>query len=157
MCACSNGDRLYKFNSNGQLLAKYDKVIQPHQDGRSSIFFTQMAVDGLASIYVLDGSNAHVFVFRADGIFVNRFGGKGKRADQFTFPLSIAVDSQSNVYVGDGRTIKVFDKTGRYLRPIPLPSRITYARALAFNSKGILIALGYDKNVYELNVATAKK
>ena len=157
MCTCSNGDRPYKFNSNGQLLAKYDKVIQPHQDGRSSIFFTQMAVDGLANIYVLDGSNAHVFVFKADCTFVNRFGSKVKGADQFTFPLSIAVESQSNVYVGDGRTIKVFDKTGRSLRPIPLPSGITYARALAFNSKGILIALGYNKKVYELNVATAQK
>lgn len=156
-CACSISDpTIFKFDTTGNVIAKYENVLQPHEDdGTTSIGFLGMAVDGLNNLYILDGLNQHVFVFKADGTFVNRFGGKGQGADQLDFPLgAIAVDGQSNVYIGDREAIKVFDKDGHFERSFSIPAS---AKAMAFNSTGALYVLGDDKKVYKLNVSITRQ
>lgn len=78
-----------------------------------------VAVDGAGLFYVL-GSEA-VYVFDADGRFVNRVGSEGDAPDQFrTSPSAIAVDGQGRVYAVDFEGIKVFDANGRFLELLPL-------------------------------------
>ena len=111
---------------------------------------------GTCTCLIESGIDGYVFVFKPDGTFVNRFGSQGMAVDQFYVPGVIAVDSQSNVYVSDVHAIKVFDKSGRFLRSVPFPAGNRGAIAMAFNSAGALYVLANDKKVYKLAVAPAK-
>jgi DNA-binding beta-propeller fold protein YncE len=55
--------------------------------------------DGL--LYVVDGGNFRVQVFRPDGTFVNTFGGIGRQGGQFSRPKEAAADAEGNVYIVD--------------------------------------------------------
>jgi len=55
--------------------------------------------DGL--LYVVDGGNFRVEVFKTDGTFVSSFGGIGNRGGQFSRPKGIAIDPNNYAYVVD--------------------------------------------------------
>ncbi len=55
--------------------------------------------DGL--LYVVDGGNFRVQVFKPDGTFVRVFGTVGRQSGTFSRPKEAAVDGEGNVYVVD--------------------------------------------------------
>lgn len=55
--------------------------------------------DGL--LYVVDGGNFRMQVFKPDGTFVRSFGDVGRRGGQFSRPKEAAADLDGNVYVVD--------------------------------------------------------
>jgi sugar lactone lactonase YvrE len=60
--------------------------------------------------------NNAVFRFDSTGRFLNRFGSQGNEPGQLSAPMSIAVDGQGRVYVGDIWGVEIFDRDGRFLR-----------------------------------------
>ncbi|MBL8535233.1 MAG: 6-bladed beta-propeller [Betaproteobacteria bacterium] len=68
-------------------------------------------------LYVVDGGNFRVQVFRLDGTFVRTFGAMGAQFGQFTRPKGIAVDGQGNVYVADAAfgNFQIFNPEGQLL------------------------------------------
>ena len=79
------------------------------------------------SIYVVnrsyesrsDGTRINIFVLDEDGTehYVTEFGGYGEGPGQFIWPMSLALDKDTNVYVSDEylHRITIFDKDGNYV------------------------------------------
>jgi NHL repeat len=79
-----------------------------------------VAVGPTGDVYTVNRHDGRVQRFTATGGFLEQFGGYGSETDEFTAELAnldeIAVDSASNVYVGDpaaGRIVE-FDSTGAF-------------------------------------------
>lgn len=71
--------------------------------------------DGL--LYVVDGANFRVQVFRPDGTFVRVFGGIGRQGGQFSRPKEVATDLDGNVYIVDSAfgNFQIFTPDGKLL------------------------------------------
>jgi tripartite motif-containing protein 2/3 len=138
----TDGDRLLIFDASGNTTASYPKLLSAQAN---NLYGDTLAVDGLGNLFFLDWVNEVVLLYGADGKYINRFGSHGRGADQFNYPLSIAVDGQSRIYVGDRQSIKVFDSTGRYLTTYTIPGGTIYTTySLAFGDGGTLYALCMD-------------
>ncbi len=74
-----------------------------------------LGADG--NLYIVDGGNFRVQVFKATGEFVRTFGGMGAQLGQFTRPKGIAVDREGHVYVADAAfgNFQIFDPEGQLL------------------------------------------
>ena len=71
--------------------------------------------DGL--LYVVDGANFRVQVFKTDGTFVRVFGGVGRQGGQFSRPKEVAIDHEGNVYIVDSAfgNFQIFNAEGKLL------------------------------------------
>src|SRR5581483_7551660 len=120
LIAATNGvrDDIIRYNEAGKPNLTIHKAISSQTD--SSELDSKVAVDGLGNIYVLGVFNNAVFKFNRSGKFLNKFGGRGDQPGQLSAPLSIAVDGQGRVYVGDIHGIQVFDTEGRFIDMIPV-------------------------------------
>ena len=74
-----------------------------------------IGIDGL--LYVVDGGNFRVQVYRPDGTFVSTFGTVGRRGGQFSRPKEAAVDPEGNIYVVDSAfgNFQIFNPQGQLL------------------------------------------
>jgi streptogramin lyase len=75
----------------------------------------RVAADGRGDLLALGEFNTAVFRYDSSGRFVNRFGSSGDEPGQLRAPMSMAVDGQGRVYVGDIWGVEVFDRDGRFL------------------------------------------
>lgn len=68
-------------------------------------------------LYVVDGGNFRVQVFKQDGTFVRKFGDVGRRTGQFSRPKGISTDKWGNVYVVDTAfgNVQLFSEEGDLL------------------------------------------
>ena len=84
---------------------------------------SDVAVSPDGRIYVLDGVNHCVKVFKAGGRFDYAFGEKGRELGDFYFPLGIDVGASGRVYVADSgnHRVQVFTGQGRFLYQLVLP------------------------------------
>lgn len=71
--------------------------------------------DGL--LYVVDGGNFRIQVYRPDGTFVQTFGGIGRQGGQFSRPKEAATDTDGNIYVVDAAfgNFQIFNPAGQLL------------------------------------------
>ena len=99
--------------------------------------------DGL--VYVMEGGNHRVQVFKPDGTFVRQFGSYGDRPGQYLDPINIAVDTAGNVdVIDDGtQTISKVDAAGKVLWRIAGtaetdPDLKGFHHRGSFDSKGLL-------------------
>lgn len=71
--------------------------------------------DGM--LYVVDGGNFRVQLFKPDGSFVKVFGGVGRQGGMFSRPKEAAVDGEGNVYVVDSAfgNFQIFTPEGELL------------------------------------------
>lgn len=74
-----------------------------------------IGTDGL--LYVVDGGNFRVQVFKPDGTFVRVFGSIGRQGGQFSRPKEAAVDPDGNIYVVDAAfgNFQIFNPEGQLL------------------------------------------
>lgn len=74
--------------------------------------------DGL--LYVVDGGNFRVQIFRPDGSFVSTFGSIGRQGGQFSRPKEAATDAMGNVYIVDSAfgNFQIFTPEGKLLLAI---------------------------------------
>ena len=83
--------------------------------------------EGDGDIYVADTGNHRVQKFGPDRTFIAAWGSQGAGNGQFQTPLSLAVDGQGRVFVGDNLVggVQVFDADGRRLESWagPKPAR----------------------------------
>ena len=87
------------------------------------------------SVYIADGYGNHrVAVFDAKGQFLRQWGSPGKGPGQFALeggghPHCVTIGKDGLVYVCDrgNARVEVFDRTGKYLREIPIaPEGLSY-------------------------------
>lgn len=74
-----------------------------------------IGLDGL--LYVVDGGNFRVQVYKPDGTFVKTFGAIGRRGGQFSRPKEAATDPNGNVYIVDSAfgNFQIFNPEGQLL------------------------------------------
>jgi hypothetical protein len=109
-------DDLVVFESDGEWKQTVAEAVSG-QTGDSELSL-RVAADGRGDLLALGEFNTAVFRYDSSGRFVNRFGSDGDEPGQLRAPVSIAVDGQGRVYVGDIWGIEVFDRAGRFLRRI---------------------------------------
>lgn len=68
-------------------------------------------------LYVVDGGNFRVQVFKPDGTFVRVFGAIGRQSGQFSRPKEAATDVDGNVYIVDSAfgNFQIFSPDGKLL------------------------------------------
>ena len=102
----------------------YDRTIGRLSPGGGMGFHwpLSMALGRDEMIYVLSRSNEtfstpRVTMTNLDEDFIGEFGERGDGDGQFLWPVSVACDSDGNVYVSDEwlNRISVFDKNGKFL------------------------------------------
>lgn len=68
-------------------------------------------------LYVVDGGNFRVQVYRTDGTFVRTFGSIGRQGGQFSRPKEVAADADGNIYIVDTAfgNFQIFTPEGQLL------------------------------------------
>ena len=98
------GEHLYDFGRRGKKPGEFNlpnnAAIGPH-----------------GKIYIVDGGNFRVQVFKQDGTYVMTIGSIGRQFGQFSRPKGIGVDKDGNIYVADAAfgNFQIFDPNGRLL------------------------------------------
>eukprot|EP00058_Branchiostoma_floridae_P018458 XP_002603947.1 hypothetical protein BRAFLDRAFT_102371 [Branchiostoma floridae] len=92
-----------------------------------------LTVGSEGNILVSDCDNHRVYVYKEDGEFLFRFGGKGSGDGQLNHPHGICTDRAGNIIVADWGNMRVemFDKTGKFLKHIVKNMRWPHAVAIA--------------------------
>jgi hypothetical protein len=100
------------------------------------------------SVY-LSAIKSGVMVFDKKGRYIRTIGSTGRGPGEYVHCYNFAVDDKSEtVYVLDSRTIKVFSKTGNFLRSISLGDQGEGVEAIElYNSKLILSYHLQNENV----------
>jgi len=77
-------------------------------------------------IYIVDGVNNMIKVFRKDGTFAFSFGRKGALKGQLKYPLGIDIGNSGKVYIADSgnQRVQIFSPAGEYLSQIKIHSKI---------------------------------
>jgi DNA-binding beta-propeller fold protein YncE len=135
-----NRDDIVRFDAQGNVVRAMQAAVSTAAD-RSELD-TRVAVDGLGNIYALGTFAEAVFKFNPEGKFVNRFGGSGHQAGQFSAAHSIAVDGKGRIFVGDIQGIQVFDADGRFLTVIKVDGP---AFGMVFNDQNELLVAARNK------------
>jgi DNA-directed RNA polymerase subunit RPC12/RpoP len=126
-------DYLIVFDSAGTWVRTIPEVVSG-QTGDSELSL-RVAADGRGDLLALGLFNSAVFRYDAAGRFVNRFGSTGDEPGQFQAPMSITVDGQGRVYVGDIWGVAIFDRDGRFLTQMKIEG---VPFGLAFDNDGFL-------------------
>ncbi len=83
---------------------------------------SDVAVSKDGKIYVVDGVNSKIKVFKPDGKALTAFGEPGDGKGQFRYPLGIDVDNAGNIYIADSgnHRVQIFDKNHVFTAMITL-------------------------------------
>lgn len=93
---------------------------------------TDIALDSLGNIYVLDGKDCQIKKFNSSGHYLQSIGKKGQGPGEFERPGRIGLDTQGNIYVADGGgrrmsnwMMKIFNSRGEFIKSVRLESPIS--------------------------------
>ena len=59
---------------------------------------TDVAIDSLGNIFVVDSFNNRIQKFDQNGNFIMKFGKSGSGDGEFASPLELAIDSSGNIF-----------------------------------------------------------
>lgn len=119
-----------------------------------------IAPDG--RIYIVDGGNHRIVVYKANGDFIKELGSKGAGVGQFYKPLGMTVDKKGRVYVADtgNHRIQVFDHRGSFIKQIAIRDKNKKIRpvdvALSVSMKTLYVT-GNNNHKVMLYSAEGKK
>lgn len=104
-----SNNKIVKFDKNGIFITEYGKT------GRGEGYFmnpSDVSIDSLQNIFVVDSGNDRIQKFNKDGNFVMSFGSRGSGDGEFDSPTELKIDDKDNMYVVDtgNHRIQVFDR-----------------------------------------------
>lgn len=110
----NKNSRVQKFDNDGNYVSQFGTAGAGNGQFNNPI---GIAIDAADNIYVVDQNNDRVQKFTAGGVFIRVFGTSG--TPTLRNPRYITVDTQANVYVGDGsagiKKVVKYDSTGTVL------------------------------------------
>lgn len=98
------GNRIQVFRQDGTFVA--EKLVAPETRASGSAFVIALSPDADQEwLYLADGTNHKVWLFRRDDLTeAGAFGRGGRQLGQFLRPHGMSVDSRGNIYVGEAST-----------------------------------------------------
>ena len=143
--------RVLGFDRRGTLLYVLGRSqgLTSHRGLGDLVMPAGLAVDHLRDrLYVADTQAQQVKVFTALGIHLYDMGHTGKPAEDFKFPVSVAVDRSGRVYVLDSlrKRVFVYDPEGVFLNSFSLKGALP---GQSIQPKGI--AVDSDAHVYVID------
>lgn len=102
--------RVQKFDSNGLFLTtwgSYDPADGQRGDEGEFDLPTDVAIDSVDNVYVVDHYNHRIQKFDPDGNFIAVWGSQGSGIGQFYLPVGLALDRADNIYVADTGNTRV--------------------------------------------------
>lgn len=116
-----------------------ENLVIGREDDDNFLFFRvrDVALDSENNIYILDSGNYRIQKFDTKGIYIQTIGKKGQGPGEFENPLSLYFDKEENLYVLDGRQIKIFSALGEFKKNIPLETNIV---DFSVNTEGDFLA-----------------
>lgn len=93
--------------------------------GVSLVLPSDVAVAPDGRIYVVDGGNHRVVIYKSNGKLDSILGSKGSGKGQFLSPIGIAVDNKGQVYVADSGNyrIQIFDDDEDFVKLFQLKEK----------------------------------
>ncbi len=106
-------------------------------------------------MYVADSDNHRIQVFTAEEKFLRMFGRHGQGRGELNCPISIAIDTNDRVYVGDlNHLVSVFTSDGQFITSFGGlgngPGEFNYPCGLAVNASGVVYVCDYDNDRIQL-------
>lgn len=142
-------DDLILYTPQGGVLKRYNKIVSSITENSQNNL--SLAVDGLGQFYILSQREKAVFLFSADGKYIDRFGGDSDNDEEsLGSPFAVALDSQGRVYVSDSRRVHIFSASGKYLDRIPFEGGVPMD--MEFNTGDELIMTVNIQMVYKLRL-----
>jgi len=87
-----------------------------------------LSIDNKGAFYICDYGNKRVQVFDREGRFVRTLGHVGQGPGEYTFPSSVHVDADGNVYITNGgRSLIVFSPDGIFRKNIAFKTFLSRA------------------------------
>jgi len=135
-----------KYSLQGELLSIIG--CYGHKNGQFN-YPRGLAFNNNKFLYVVDGNNYRVQVFKQDDMFAFSFGNRGINTGQFQWPDRIVIDPNYNVLVTDYKAncIHVFSHSGQFIQTINCCSPHT----ITISHTGYLIT-GHDGNDNKIRV-----
>jgi len=114
-----------------------------NENDENQVFYQglDVAIDNDGNIFVLDSGNFRIQKFDRNGRYLMTVGRKGQGPGEFQGFSGVFIDSKSNLYVNQGRSISLFDNNGKYIKSIPLG---TDTSSFGITSDGNIIAKTYS-------------
>jgi DNA-binding beta-propeller fold protein YncE len=86
---------------------------------------SDVSVSKNGNIYVVDGVNNKIKVFKNTGEALSSFGEKGADKGRFQYPLGIDVDNAGNIYIADSgnNRVQIFNRDNMFASMIQVPEK----------------------------------
>ena len=147
----ASDNAVIKLNPDGEQLARWDDIVTK-VNKKDAAMNLGIAVDGLSNIYVASSFGNQVYIYDAQGQFVDRFGQPGSEPGQFSGPNSLAVDGQKHLYVHHTRGIDQFDTGGRFIGTLPVDYTKGSPRTVVVDREGYVYTVTSSGKVLKYQV-----
>jgi hypothetical protein len=136
----ASGQDLIRLDANGQTIwRQVDFIEKIDKDAPSGIL--KLAVDGLGNSYTIAMNGGTVYKYGPEGVYLDRFGGKGESDSQFQSPQNISIDGQGHVYITDTNGVLIFDTNGNFINLLPWDPNLGVMRDAVVDSSGNIIVV----------------
>jgi DNA-binding beta-propeller fold protein YncE len=152
----TNGNSVLKYSPGAEIVWGKDQILEGIAPKNKPSDVSELIVDGLGNIFILNRVGYEIYKFDPQGNFVDRFGSRGDEPMQFSSPASITVDGKGRLFLLDsaqGYVLKIFDNSGTYLKVLPWPDEITYPRMLLFDANGNLYTVTNTNQVARMTIS----
>lgn len=167
------GNRVVKFDSDGNFLQQIGKAGFRDGIGTSLDFLADIGVDQNGNTWVVDAGANHIVKFNAAGEMVGELGKvweSGNDNSHFDSPISIAFDQLGNIYVSDSglwgeygnHRVQIFNSNGEYLSTIGESgvagsdnNHLRNPRRIAIEGTQLFIADSGNHRVQVFDISTA--
>jgi streptogramin lyase len=107
-------NRIQKFNSKGEYLAKFGTLGSGNGQLNNP---ASLALDAAGNIWVADKLNSRIQKFSPSGQYLAQFGSEGTGTGQLKRPEGIAIDAAGNIWVSDTYNYRIqkFNSSGQFL------------------------------------------
>lgn len=154
--ASNNGNRLYRFDSQGNFLSSLGQTAAGNGAGQFD-GIKGAAFDGSDNLYVADSGNHRIQKFDAQGHFLLQWSVSQRSPGEVKDPFAMAVDLKGNVYVLDFQGVRKYDNQGNLLISWgslgPADDQLNFPRDIGVDEQGIVYVLdNYAPGGHNFNV-----